>query len=503
MKHVLSVVVAWIAAGMIATAQVGSLINYGAVIKDSLRLESSGAFMRMPAGGSIRWGDANVGALTIASLTSAQTWVLPNESGTLLTSMTQFSAASGSAASVSGTYNLLNIQLNNDVVTTSHIADGTITNSDISTAAAIAVGKLAPGNTGEVLATVGTVPQWTPLTSLEDDPQVGTFSTGQVAFWSGTALVGSTNLFWDNANARFGIGTSSPTVALDATGSVRLASAASTTVVIGNVSADGKLRVGGSIRADGYRSADGTASTPAYRFVNSASTGMFSPASNNLAFSTGGTERIRIDGSGNVGIGTSSPTTRLSVSGTVAATQYNGALQYGISAGTGLSGGTFNNMGNVTFALTNTGVAAGTYGSATHVPQITVDAQGRITSATNVAVSFPSEADPAAWRLNGNSGTTPTTHFLGTTDAKPLVIKVNGEEVFRFEVPDLVTAGWSIHRGGGNARGLYAVDLQISRDDAASVASGNFSVIAGGSNNTASQEHSTVGAVATTAPLDR
>lgn len=40
-------------------------------------------------------------------------------------------------------------------------------------------------------------------------------------------------------------------------------------------------------------------------------------------------------------------------------------------------------------ALPNSGVVAATYGSATHVPVIAVDAKGRITSASNVAVAPP------------------------------------------------------------------------------------------------------------------
>ena len=57
-----------------------------------------------------------------------------------------------------------------------------------------------------------------------------------------------------------------------------------------------------------------------------------------------------------------------------------------VLAGTGLSGGGAL-TGNVTLNLANTAVTAGTYGNATFVSQITVDAQGRITSASNVAIA--------------------------------------------------------------------------------------------------------------------
>jgi hypothetical protein len=47
-----------------------------------------------------------------------------------------------------------------------------------------------------------------------------------------------------------------------------------------------------------------------------AGNGMYLPAANTVAFSTNGSERMRIDSSGNVGIGTSSPSGRLHVSST-------------------------------------------------------------------------------------------------------------------------------------------------------------------------------------------
>lgn len=57
-----------------------------------------------------------------------------------------------------------------------------------------------------------------------------------------------------------------------------------------------------------------------------------------------------------------------------------------ITAGTGLSGGG-NLASNITINLANTTVTAGNYGSTTQVAQITIDAQGRITSAANVAIT--------------------------------------------------------------------------------------------------------------------
>jgi phage-related tail fiber protein len=64
--------------------------------------------------------------------------------------------------------------------------------------------------------------------------------------------------------------------------------------------------------------------------------------------------------------------------------QFSGAGQ--ITAGTGL-----NKSGN-TLNLANTAVSAGTYGAATQVGQFTVDAQGRITSASAVNISISSGA---------------------------------------------------------------------------------------------------------------
>ena len=56
-----------------------------------------------------------------------------------------------------------------------------------------------------------------------------------------------------------------------------------------------------------------------------------------------------------------------------------------VDTGTGLTGGPITTIGTV--SLANTSVSAGTYGNATLVPQIVIDAQGRITSASNVGIT--------------------------------------------------------------------------------------------------------------------
>jgi hypothetical protein len=91
-----------------------------------------------------------------------------------------------------------------------------------------------------------------------------------------------------------------------------------------------------------------------------------------------------------------------------------------------------------------------------------------------------------AWLLTGNAGTDPAVNFLGTTDNQPLCIRVNNQETFRFNPPGAIAPAWSIQRGGGDPRGLHAVDLQSARLAATQVASGNYSVIGGGASNTAS-----------------
>ena len=94
-------------------------------------------------------------------------------------------------------------------------------------------------------------------------------------------------------NQRLGVGTSSPSTKLH--------------VANGPLVADNILRAStSSVSIDANQG--GTAAAPALVVVGDTDTGWYRPASNTIGFSTAGSERLRIDSSGRVGIGTSSPT---------------------------------------------------------------------------------------------------------------------------------------------------------------------------------------------------
>lgn len=85
---------------------------------------------------------------------------------------------------------------------------------------------------------------------------------------------------------------------------------------------------------------------------------------------------------------------QISVSGDLSYNSSTGVISFtndagdieSVTAGTGLSGG--GSSGSVTIDLANTAVTAGNYGSANSVAAFTVDAQGRLTAASNITISI-------------------------------------------------------------------------------------------------------------------
>ena len=82
----------------------------------------------------------------------------------------------------------------------------------------------------------------------------------------------------------------------------------------------GTIVTTGTVTAGKYTSTASNASGPAFSPV--ANSGMYNAGTNTLGFSTNSAERIRIDSSGNVGIGTSSPATKVHLSNSGATDSY-------------------------------------------------------------------------------------------------------------------------------------------------------------------------------------
>ncbi|TSC57238.1 MAG: TonB-dependent receptor, partial [Candidatus Peregrinibacteria bacterium Greene0416_19] len=84
---------------------------------------------------------------------------------------------------------------------------------------------------------------------------------------------------------------------------------------LGKASPVAKLEVVGTVSGSVLSAGIGSAAAPGITFNNDSDTGLYWISANTLGFSTGGAERVRIDGSGNVGVGLASPSVRLHSSG--------------------------------------------------------------------------------------------------------------------------------------------------------------------------------------------
>jgi hypothetical protein len=138
--------------------------------------------------------------------------------------------------------------------------------------------------------------------------------------------VDTTNIEVTNIKAKDG--TAAGSIA-DSTGVVTLASSVLTTTDINGGTIDGAVIGGASAAAGSFTTlgasstatfAAGAVGTPAITTTGDTNTGIFFPAADTIAFAEGGAEAMRIDSSGNVGIGTTNQNEKLVVNGAIRST---------------------------------------------------------------------------------------------------------------------------------------------------------------------------------------
>ena len=186
----------------------------------------------------------------------------------------------------------------------------------------------------------------------------------------------------------------------------------------------------------GISGIDGSAGTPSYQGTDS-DTGLWYPAANTVALSTSGSERLRIDSSGNVGIGTSTPniySTGFARQFTASTTTASGYAVGTFAGGAGGSGGV--EFGNQTvrqaavFGLDGSALAL--YTNATNSGTALTERM-RIDSNGDVCVGTTSSLFNAANRGNitiGGSASSILTLGTSTTNSTYLYYDPTGKDFY-------------------------------------------------------------------------
>jgi len=260
------------------------------------------------------------------------------------------------------------------------------------------------------------------------------------------------------------------------------------------LNASGEVILASGIISSGtFSFTSGTASAPGIAVSGDADTGIYSPAANKIAVTTNGTERLIVDDTGKVGLGTSNPDRKLEVVDTAGSLTYpiavsnftDPATDVGAAIAFHLTTGG-NERGYIGCRFTSNSAAGGTYfafapndGSTGNVERMRITATGQVgigtTSPVNIGAGY------TGLTINGSSGGTlymqgggtsggrllasNTDFYIGTVQASGSVIfqRQDGSyESARIDSSGRLLVGTSSAR---NYTGLGTAQLQLEGND--------------------------------------
>jgi hypothetical protein len=184
--------------------------------------------------------------------------------------------------------------------------------------------------------------------------------------------------------------------------------------------------------------AAGTALLPSLAFTGDLNTGLWSPAADTLAASTGGSERLRVDSSGNLGIGIAGPLYKLHVAQTSSAVVFGQDGTTPTVIGTNAAGTNSGALSLRGFPLTFTGNGAG------GAEQMRLDTSGNLgiglTNPTSRLELYGGAAGTATYATIGNATTaglfgvgTGNDVQVRTAQAVPITFYTSGIERMRLD----------------------------------------------------------------------
>ena len=267
-----------------------ALPKSGGIVTGNLEIGSTGSFTFEGA-----TADSFETTLAVVDPTADRTITFPNVTGTVVTT------------GDSGT------------VTSSMITDDTIVNADISTTAAIAFSKLASLSSANIL--VGNASGVPTATAVTGDVTIT--NSGVTAIASGVIVNADINSAAAIAYSKLALSSGITNTDVSASAAIvysKLALSSGITNTDVNASAaiagtkispnfgSQNLATTGNITAANYIAASGTAAAPSITFSSDSNTGIYSPSADQLAITTAGNDRFRVDSSGRLLVGTSTNT---------------------------------------------------------------------------------------------------------------------------------------------------------------------------------------------------